>query len=733
MPKRKHAALLPTNIALLQNLVRRDPASYKEEFLAQWQHYQAQLAIFLIDPSGVSGEQFSDQVAFIAQVAICYPKETAGFAEELCSLLTSKHEALESELRNKLVQSVMLLRNRGVIADERVVQVLFPLLLATASKTFRKKLYATLVQLVRGANRKTRAQKLNKTVQTLLFNVLAETNSRDDRSASGIWAATFAREMWRRGVWDDARTVEIMKQAALHEHAKIALSGVAFFLDADKERSEAKDSDDSESEDEHEVVAGMKHRMGINKKTSKRARKVDEALKLLRRRERHKANNGAQHLNFSALHLLHDPQSFAERLFANHLSRNAGASKFSLEQRLRVLNLVSRLIGTHKLTVLGIYTYFLKFLTPRQSSVTQFMAAAAQATHDLVPPDAVAPVIRKIADEFVSDGVAPEVAAAGINTIREILARNSLAIEAPLLQDLAAYRGSKSKPVMMAARSLIGLYREVAPEMLARKDRGKIASMAMAAGDKPELKFGVENVVSGIPGLELLEQWRREQGLDGEAATEDAAEWDVQPESDSDDGEWINVESDKEYNVSDDEADAADEDEDEADAAADAADAADDAAADDAADAAPAPAKRPKTDAFASLAATKILTPADFAKLEELRTKANLDKILGSRNEEFVNPDTLTGPKKISGQDKEGRLAAAAEGREDRDKFGSRKKEHKEQGGVMHSSTNKDKARKKNFIMMIHKKDVQGKSKRSLRDKQKVLRAHIEKQKKKGH
>lgn len=57
------------------------------------------------------------------------------------------------------------------------------------------------------------------------------------------------------------------------------------------------------------------------------------------------------------------------------------------------------------------------------------MAAAAQASHDLVPPESIQIVVRKIADEFVSDGVAAEVASAGINTIREILARAPLAID----------------------------------------------------------------------------------------------------------------------------------------------------------------------------------------------------------------------------------------------------------------------------------------------------------------
>ena len=40
-----------------------------------------------------------------------------------------------------------------------------------------------------------------------------------------------------------------------------------------------------------------------------------------------------------------------------------------------------------------------------------------------------------------------------------------------LLQDLASYKGYHDKSVMMAARSLIQLFRELNPSMLKRKDR----------------------------------------------------------------------------------------------------------------------------------------------------------------------------------------------------------------------------------------------------------------------
>jgi protein SDA1 len=152
------------------------------------------------------------------------------------------------------------------------------------------------------------------------------------------------------------------------------------------------------------------------------------------------------------------------------------------------------------------------------------------ASHEFIPPDVLEPLIRKIADEFVTGGVSFQVLQAGfaplksfannrLNSIREICARAPLVMNADLLQDLTSYKNSRDKGVVNAARSLISLYRDVAPEMLLRKDRGKNVSMAMSAGQTGQsIQFGVErNVANGIVGLELLEAWKKEQGeLDGE-------------------------------------------------------------------------------------------------------------------------------------------------------------------------------------------------------------------------
>ena len=133
-------------------------------------------------------------------------------------------------------------------------------------------------------------------------------------------------------------------------------------------------------------------------------------------------------------------------------------------------------MGTHQLCVLGFYTYIVKYLTHRQLRVPSILAAVAQSVHDLTPPDAVTPVIWKLAQEFVHPGVGSEVVAAGLNVIREVCRRQPWSMEEDLLGDLIEYRKSRDKTVIVAARGLLQLYREVNPSMLKRGERVSVLS-----------------------------------------------------------------------------------------------------------------------------------------------------------------------------------------------------------------------------------------------------------------
>lgn len=61
-------ALLTSNLPQLQNLIKRDPVAYKEEFLQQWNHYNSIRQIFKINPDE-QAQHYRELVTFISQVS----------------------------------------------------------------------------------------------------------------------------------------------------------------------------------------------------------------------------------------------------------------------------------------------------------------------------------------------------------------------------------------------------------------------------------------------------------------------------------------------------------------------------------------------------------------------------------------------------------------------------------------------------------------------------------------
>lgn len=618
-----------------------------------------------------------------------------------------------------MVGSLLLLRRKEIIDSTNVLTALFPILVASPSKSLREFLFSKILSDIRNANTRHINHPLNRTIQTVLYNLVTA----DRASPRSIWAIKLTRELWKRQIWTDAKPVDVMKEACLSENEKVVIGAVRFFLGGDKEREELED----ESSDEEVDLGKIKHQMGVNKKTKKQKSSYTKAVEKMKRQNKKK--DKPHPLNFSALHLLHDPQDFAEQLFSKHLQNTK--NKFALDSKILILQLVTRLVGLHKLTIVPLYSWFIKYLTPRQQNVTSFLASLAQGTHNLVPPDALEPLLQKIANEFVSEASASEVAAAGVNAIREICARQPLAMTDTLLQDLVQYRKSKDKGVMMAAKGLLSLYREVGAELLKKKDRGKDATIGLKAGTLAQHKFGEEEA-GQIEGLDLLAKWKEEErkrkrvekGLpeDGEDDDEDPAEdsdgWEVDSDDSSESGDWINVEhSDdeqpepKKLKKTGDEEEEEESEETKAERAA-------------------------EIERIAQLATTTILTPADLAKLQELRAAATIEQSMGTKKRRRQNENTnrhmddgltaenIEAPARLRKLSKEEKVALAKDGKPEREEHKSTqaiRKSKKEAEGK--STSNKEKARKKNIFMTMGK--AKSKQKRSLVETRKVLTRHV--------
>ncbi|KAL1745436.1 SDA1-domain-containing protein [Schizophyllum fasciatum] len=745
--------LLTANLPQLQNLIKRDPAAYKEEFLQQYTHYTAVRQIFAINPDE-HAQHLRELVSFIAQVATCYPKETAEFPQQIAALLLESYGSLAPEIRKTLVQNLVMLRNKGVISSIELLKTLFPLLPRTTSSTLRAFIRKTILGDIRSANLRSKNHKLNRAVQAMLFSMVergmdgevlgdrgklrAAAGPTADRSAhngdEAMWAVVLTKELWKKGIWNDAKTVSIVALGCFHPAMKVQSASVHFFLGSDDE------DEDSDDEDRGPDIKSLQHQREIKKKTRAADRKLEKQTKKAKKKRQQRSS--ATTTNFPALQLLNDPQSFAEKLYEN---LNRYDKRFSLEHKLLLMQLLARVAGYHTLCVLGFYTYIVRFLTHRQLRVPAILVALAQSVHSLTPPDALLPVVRKIADEFVHPGVASEVIAAGLNAIREVCRRQPWAMEEDLLGDLVEYRKSRDKAVTAAARGVLQLYREVNPSMLQRRERGKAAAMGLAEGSQP-LPFGHSaDAAVDIEGLALLEdhlQKLRDEENGENMEDADAKAWeqwevasDSDSDSDSDSSGWINVDSDDDEDI----------------VVSDSEDEAEDAAAKSAAVAeAEAAEKR-----ISTLATTKILTPADFALLAELRVQAATKAVEAGGGtkakrklaaleaaskaahapetaaDTFVSEDDILGPRKRAKQDYAARMESIQRGREGREKYGSLKgKKNKE---APSSSTNREKARNKPIMMIMSSGAVRGKKKASLRQKQQKLRAHIERGKKAYH
>ena len=96
-----------------------------------------------------------------------------------------------------------------------------------------------------------------------------------------------------------------------------------------------------------------------------------------------------------------------------------------------------------------------------------------------------------------------------------------------------------------------------------------------------------------------------------------------------------------------------------------------------------------------------------------------------------VTEASILGVRKKAKANYEERMASIAKGREGREKFGSSKGKKKKT--VMSSSTNKEKRRNKPVMMVRQSSAVRAKKMGSIKEKQKRIRAHIERAKKSYH
>lgn len=510
-------------------------------------------------------------------------------------------------------------------------------------------------------NAKQKDMKLNATLQNFMFSMIKDTNPKAAKMSLDIMI-----ELYKKNVWNDAKTVNVISTiGCFSKITKVMVASLKFFLGHDDDDDEENSGSDSDNDGVDLKSAIMANR--VSKKTKKRSKQLENVKKLYKKSQNKKKK--APSFNFSAIHLIHNPQGMAEDLFRQ---LQDGNERF--EVKLLHLDVISRLIGIHDLFIFSFYPYITRFIQPHQRQVTRILQFAAQASHELVPPEIIEPIVKTIANNFVTERNSSDVMAIGLNAIREVCQRCPLAMNEDLLRDLALYKNYKDKSVVMATRSLILLYREHLPNLLHKKDRGRPTE---ASAELEVKKYGQIKAVEFIPGTEALIDEPEKVGEDRSSDEETS-------DDDSDEsGSWIDV-----SHSENEEDDSEGEEEEEPSASVD-----------------------PK-EAAKELALTKIFTDADFKKIEtelikrkvtntrkrKAETKTQQQHAMSEKSEVVKLKDIEMIYKKRR-TDKQARIESMHKGREGREKFG-----YKDGRQNIHcSKTNREKKKSKNFMMMKHK------------------------------
>ena len=659
----------------LQNLVKRDPDGYRDEFMMQYRHYESARLILELEPNSETATPFVGLVSFLSHVAKCYPDVLSDFPEQIMTLLIKHHAIMDHSIRKSLTQSLILLRNRELIAPARLLHVFFELF-HCQDKKLRDMVYHHILSDLKNINKTSVNQNTNRSLQTFLYKQVQTGNELTSRIALQLLI-----EMYRKRIWTDARTINVIAETACtSKMTRLVVMAIQFFLGIEHDILADDEEDEKKAKEQVEVDYHL-----YSKKTKKRHRQTRKQL-LKNKKARTQANKANQPL-FPAIQLIHDPQTLAERLL-----RMIKGPNERFEVKLLIMNFVSRIVGCHRLIVLNFYSLLQRYLNSHQKNVTNILAFLVQASHDQIPPEELLAVVKTICNNFITERCDSMVISVGMNTIREVFVRVPLILECEgmdaLIDDFIMYNKSKDKSVVIAARSVLNAVRELYPALLKRKNRGKHYD----ATARPA-QYGELVPAQGVEGADLLEAAEAAGRFD---ADENEDEWQVtseeEEEGDDDGDEWINVEEEEEEEEEVEQPQDTETNE---------------------------TTENPKPQ-NERIDARRILTQRDFERIELLkkeakeaakdpkrRSRKRQEVLTNAKLNHTVNPEDLEGYAKKRRQTQEERMLSVLKGREE---F-----QHRKSGG---GTTNAEKNRKKHFLMLRKSRSVQDKIRLSARQVQ---------------
>ena len=163
------------------------------------------------------------------------------------------------------------MRGKDVVPAAQVLPVFFKLF-RCKDKELRKFLHGVIISDLKKLNEKAKNHSINKKMQNFVAGLLQDPNEDSSRRSLNVMI-----ELYKRRVWNDEKTVNVIWSACMNDNPKIVVAATKFFLCLDLDYvKEDEGSDDSS--DLGERIDLLRSRKG-SKLTKGKKKELDRAIR----------------------------------------------------------------------------------------------------------------------------------------------------------------------------------------------------------------------------------------------------------------------------------------------------------------------------------------------------------------------------------------------------------------------------------------------------------------------
>lgn len=163
------------------------------------------------------------------------------------------------------------LRNKALLEPTVLLRLFFELL-RCQDKNLRQFLQTHIITDIKNVNTKQKNTKINTTLQNFMFSMLKDSNVRSAKMSADIMI-----ELYNKGIWNDAKTVNVLATGCFVKATKVMVACLKFFVGTGIEEQENEESDNDSEPNIKEIIMANK----VNKKTKKREKQLAKAKQQL--------------------------------------------------------------------------------------------------------------------------------------------------------------------------------------------------------------------------------------------------------------------------------------------------------------------------------------------------------------------------------------------------------------------------------------------------------------------